>query len=294
MSQWKNDDSAGNSVLWGVVGFNKTGNSVNRNAFFNNITPDAYVTNLTTGQFGVDTTEAAVGNGPVAQIIMSNTGSGYLNNVAITFTGGGGSSAAANGTANGSAGVYVAGANGKIITTVITNAGSSYETNPTIVFDAPANTTFNANSAVTAGPSTGLATDANSTITTAAARAFNAGDLVTYRVATGNTTISGLVSGTTYYVQHSNTTVIALSEISGGSRITLTKGLTETGHAIQGVTATGAAIVGGAKNKGVAHAGWVVRKVGTGGRAGRVQYETLVAMGSMTGDASDDSILPDS
>lgn len=30
-----------------------------------------------------------------------------------------------------------------------------------------------------------------------------------------------------------------------------------------------------------------------GGRANRVQFETLVAMGSMTGDASDDAILPD-
>ena len=42
-----------------------------------------------------------------------------------------------------------------------------------------------------------------------------------------------------------------------------------------------------------AHAGWVVRKVGTGGRAGRVQYETLVAMGSLTADATDDAVLPD-
>lgn len=30
-----------------------------------------------------------------------------------------------------------------------------------------------------------------------------------------------------------------------------------------------------------------------GGRANRVSYETLVAMGSMTGDASDDTILPE-
>lgn len=30
-----------------------------------------------------------------------------------------------------------------------------------------------------------------------------------------------------------------------------------------------------------AHAGWVVRTTGTGGRAGRVQHEVLVAMGSM-------------
>lgn len=36
-----------------------------------------------------------------------------------------------------------------------------------------------------------------------------------------------------------------------------------------------------------AHAGWNIRTVGTGGRAGRVSYETLVAMGSMSGDAED-------
>jgi hypothetical protein len=41
------------------------------------------------------------------------------------------------------------------------------------------------------------------------------------------------------------------------------------------------------------HAGWNLRTVGSGGRAGRVQYETLVAMGSLTGDGSDDTVLPD-
>ena len=46
-----------------------------------------------------------------------------------------------------------------------------------------------------------------------------------------------------------------------------------------------------------AHAGWVLRTAGTGGRAGRVQTETLIAMGSMTGDgsatANDDPIYAD-
>ena len=37
--------------------------------------------------------------------------------------------------------------------------------------------------------------------------------------------------------------------------------------------------------KAVSHAGWVRRTVGTGGRAGRVQYETLVAASSISGDA---------
>jgi len=35
-----------------------------------------------------------------------------------------------------------------------------------------------------------------------------------------------------------------------------------------------------------AHAGWVLRKAGTGGRANRISTEVLVAMGSMTGDGS--------
>lgn len=43
----------------------------------------------------------------------------------------------------------------------------------------------------------------------------------------------------------------------------------------------------------VTHAGWVLRKEGTGGRAGRVQYETLVAMSSISGDADDDTVLPE-
>jgi hypothetical protein len=43
----------------------------------------------------------------------------------------------------------------------------------------------------------------------------------------------------------------------------------------------------------VAHAGWVLRTEGSGGRAGRVFYETLVAGSSIQGDADDDSKLPE-
>jgi len=45
-----------------------------------------------------------------------------------------------------------------------------------------------------------------------------------------------------------------------------------------------------------AHAGWILRTEGTGGRAGRIFSETLVAMGSMSADQSsgnDDDTLPD-
>lgn len=81
MSQWKNDDSAANSVLWGVVQYNKTANSANQTDFFGNTTADAYVTNLTVGQFGVDTSEQsaarAAGAKPAhAGWVVKTTGSG--------------------------------------------------------------------------------------------------------------------------------------------------------------------------------------------------------------------------
>jgi hypothetical protein len=72
-----------------------------------------------------------------------------------------------------------------------------------------------------------------------------------------------------------------------------------------GANSGGAAGVEAAVTKSVAHAGWVLRTVGSGGRAGRVQYETLVAMGSLgaqtasygtaasVADAADDAVIPD-
>lgn len=52
------------------------------------------------------------------------------------------------------------------------------------------------------------------------------------------------------------------------------------------------ALRAGANTK-VAHAGWVLRTVGSGNRAGRVQNETLVAMKTIAQDGSDDAVIPD-
>ena len=174
----------------------------------------------------------------VTQINLTSNGSGYIANATITF---GSGTAAATGTAN---------SEGKISGGTITYTGSAYESAPTITFGAPANTSFNANTAVTNGASTGLTTDANSTINVAiitvpgGTAAFKAGDQIIYRVASGNTAIGGLTSGNTYYVQHANTTKIALAATPGGARIQLTKGFTESGHALQGMTAIGNTTIG--------------------------------------------------
>lgn len=284
MSQWKNDDSAANSVLWGVSGYNVRANTVNQANFYDNVSRSAYITDMIIGQFGVDNDEIGVALGNIVHVTAVTQGTGYTGNANTTISGGGGQGA----------NVTAVAVSGKITSFTIVTAGNTYSSSPTVVVDAPAATSFNANTAVTAGPSTGLVTDANSSITVSSAGSFATGDAIIYRAAAGNTAISGLTSGTTYYVQAANSTWLGLSATSGGSRITLTKGLTETGHTLQGITATAGAAINGGKNVGIAHAGWNVRKVGTGGRAGRVQYETLVAMGSMTSDGSDDTILPDS
>lgn len=47
-----------------------------------------------------------------------------------------------------------------------------------------------------------------------------------------------------------------------------------------------------AANPAIPHTGWTIRTVGSGGRAGRVQFEVLVA-GGITSDGSDDTQMPD-
>ena len=278
MSQWGTSDAASNSVLWAPTSVRQAPTRENANLLYGNTTSNAYGDGQRITMLAVDSTEEGIGAGNVAFLVISNAGSGYTGNATITFSGGGGTGAAANAFANLST--------GKITGLNITNGGSSYENNPTFVISAPSAITFNGNSAVSNTADTITLTSANSK--------FQVGDSLTYTVATGNTAVSGLTSGTTYFVSHANSTTIALSTTNGGSNVNLTSGgPSETGHSLTGVTATGYAVVGGAQNKGIPHTGWVLRTEGTGGRAGRVMYEVLVAGGIGT-DGSDDKILPDS
>ena len=169
----------------------------------------------------------SVGNVGACNIaFVTAAGSGYTANATVTITANGsGSSAAANAQAN---------ATGKIAAINITSVGSGYFTAPTLAVSAPTAQTFNANTAVTGGSGAG----SNNIIALATAGSFVANDLITYTVSAGNTAIGGLVSGTSYFVEFANSTVVALKPSLAGSRILITKGPTETGHTLQGQTAT--------------------------------------------------------
>ena len=297
MAQWGRSDAASNSVLWAPSQLNKTPNTANRDALFGNTTANAFVTGQKVGQFGVDRNEINVTNGSIVSTYVTTGGSGYGANavVTLTFANGTTNAVAVNSTVNSTS------LAGKVTTLNINAAGSGYAVDPVLSIAAPAAINITANS-------TGFSNTTDTLVVSTANSRWQAGDRLFYSVPTGNTPISPLTGNTFYYVSFANTSTIKLSATLGGANIDLTDArVTNPGetHTIRGDTATGGVQVGGTL-RGVAHAGWVLRTEGTGGRAGRVQYETLVAMGSLgaqtaafgtpaaVSDASDDSILPDS
>ena len=298
MTQWGRSDAASNSVIWAPTSVKLAPNSANRDNLFGNVTSGAFVNNAVVGQFGVDTAEVNVTNGSIALTYVTSGGSGYGANAVVTLN-------LANGTSNVSAvnsTVNSTSLAGRVTGLNINIAGSGYTktTISTVSIAAPAAINITANSVGFSNTTDTLA------ITTANSR-WQVGDRLYYAVPTGNTPILPLTGNAFYYVSFANTTRIALSATAGGANIDITDArVTATGevHTVRGDTATGYVTVGGTY-QGVAHAGWVLRTEGTGGRAGRVQYETLVAMGSLgaqtaaygtpaaVSDASDDTILPD-
>ena len=257
---------------------------------FGNTTQNAFRQGAAVGVFGVDATEVgAVSGGPIAEAYVTFAGSGYGANASVTIT-------VTNGGTSGVVNAHAA--TGRIDQIKIQTAGSGYITNPTIAIAAPAAVTFNGTSAVSISTNGITLASANSK--------FLAGDRVLYKSVTG-APITPLANNAYYYIQGANTTAVLLSATSGGAIIDITVvGSNDTGHSLQGETATGYVVSGGSKGNGIAHAGWVLRTEGSGGRAGRVHYETLVAMGSLgaqtaaygtpalVADASDDTQLPNS
>ena len=227
--------------------------------------------------FGVDTTEITAGGDNVTNVAVAGGGARYLGAApAVTFSGGGGTSAAATATIAG----------GVVTAITVTNVGSAYTSAPTVAIAKPAR--------IIPLASITTATDTIAYTT----HGLNAGDVLVYNNG-GGTSATGLTSGTTYYVIASGLTANAfkVSATDGGSTVDITgqgndAQFFEIFAVVNRATAT-ASLGSGAGGLKITHAGWVRRTVGTGGRAGRVQQEVLVAMGSMSSDDSDDTVVPD-
>jgi hypothetical protein len=253
---------------------------------YGNTAPSAYITDATLGLFMVDSGEETAGGDNVVDISIIQGGSGYVEVPAVAFSGGGGSGAAAT--------AYISG--GVVTKILVTNGGSSYETVPTVNINVPRLTIPTAN----VSTSTDTITYTGHGLTTGEALHY-------YR--NGGSVITGLNDDTVYYANVASSSTFVLYDtkahaITGGA--TGKKDLSGTGNNAQyfdkadQTTATALADKGlgqyDGTNSGWTHAthtGWNIKKVGTGGRAGRVQWETLSVVAAVQSDGSDDIALPD-
>ena len=187
---------------------------------------------------------------------------------------------------------------GRVTKIAITGVGSAYTSAPSVTLAAPATETIN-------GSSSSVVIVADDEIVVAAAFYNNitTGDPVTYAHG-GGTAIGGLTTATGYFLIKSDTSnrislATTAANANGGTKITLSGVGSGSSHTLIGQTPTATATLGLGTPGGdvggreIAHVGWVKKTIGTGGRAGRVFYETLVAASSISGD-SEDLVTPDS
>ena len=178
---------------------------------------------------------------------------------------------------------------GGIVTGITVSAvGSDYQSTPAVTVEVPKMTI--PTSAVNAG--TNVITFAN--------HGLSDTDQITYNQVGGGTLMSNVTDGQTVFARDVTTNTFKIAATSGGTAINI-----GTGHNAQTFTivtdatqatanaSRGLGTDGDSDNRDLAHTGWVKKTVGTGGRAGRVHYETLVAASSISGDA-EDIATPDS
>jgi hypothetical protein len=223
--------------------------------------------------YGVDTTEIKVGGDNVVSVAVANAGARYIATdnsstlPTVSFSGGGGSSAAASVTLTA----------GAVSAVTLSNGGSSYTSAPTVAITKPRRTVA----------TTGI--NIGTSVITYTGHLLVAGDVVTYNNG-GGASATGLTSGNTYYVIAANLTANAfqVSTTAGGTAVSISgTGNNAQYFELQGAAdaATAVADLGSGSHAIMANPGWVRRTVGTGGRAGRIQYEVLVAGRSLiTGD----------
>jgi hypothetical protein len=188
---------------------------------------------------------------------------------------------------------------GKVTGVSISAVGSDYQSVPAVTIAAPATETLDLTDT-----SVAILADDEIVVANAFYTKIETGDAVTYSKGSGGTAIAGVAEGTVFLIKSGTANKISLAtseyKATTGDKIDLTAvAAGGTAHTLIGVTPTATAIFGmgssGKVGSGLnAHIGWVKKTVGTGGRAGRVTYETLVAGSSISGDASDDLNAPDS
>ena len=209
---------------------------------------------------------------------------------AIDFTGGSSNVGNNSQTLTGTTATATATVSGGVVTGItVTAVGSDYQSTPAVTVEVPKMTI----------PTS--AVNASSNVITFAGHGLSDTDQITYNQVGGGTLMTNVTNGQTVFVRDKTDDTFKIAATSGGTAINIGTGHNaQTFTIVTGATQSTATASLGLGNDGdtntteISHVGWVKKTVGTGGRAGRVQYETLVAASSISGDASDDIALPDS
>lgn len=288
MSSWGNNDNAANAPYWAVETVQTTNAPVasaptaaNVALLYGNTQFQAYTQGMTVGLFMVDATESTSGGDNVVDISLSNQGSGYVEAPGVTIASSGGAYSA-TATASISA--------GKISNITVANTGVGYTSDPAVTLQVPVLTV----------PTASVIAANNVVMYTAHGQANSAALVYNWN---GSANIGGLTNANTYYVVPVDANRFSLATTAANAANNVVIDITTQGGAgqyftiVDGVRATAIASRGlsqgasGAEH--ATHIGWNIKTVGSGGRAGRVQYETLVAISEVKGDGSDDISLPD-
>lgn len=315
MAQWKNDRQANGAPIWAPALVKEEPNATNRDAMFNKV-PVGVIgikgSDLdSTGVIGVSVT--ASGNGytqqPTATVDGDGTGAelttvAKVNAMTINAAGTGGSYVPGEiievGDGTGRAATANVAAT-EIRTVTIVDGGEGYANNDVVTLDGGEGTaatfTVTTGAADTIVASLVLTTRGSYTVnptlagaTTTSANTEQSSGL-TVNVTTRVHTLTLLDDGAYTALPTLEGAATTGSAAGTGLTVDLTIGVKEVLVANVGADYTSANVefggTGGSGTTGdvvlspgragVAQPGWVLRREGTGGRAGRVQYETLVA-----------------
>ena len=283
MAQWSANDEANGAVLWAPAKYKTAPNTANRDALYLNATADAWVTGQTIGMYGVDSNEIAVGSLTLTGVVLSEDGTegSYAPGEPLTL--------------DQTGATYVTAANLEVVTTKIREANVAVNEPGGDYANGDLVTTFDGQGTgaifeVTTGASdTNVASVALANSGVGTAGSYTGNPSLT-NAATAN--VTGLGTGLTLDLEMEIDTISVTSAGEYSVAPTTLIDNTLAGSASgNGATANLTFTTGGAGK--IAHTGWITRTVGSGGRAGRIQTEVLVAGGIITDNDDDDTIFPD-
>lgn len=267
MALWSNIDAAtGAPKTAAAAGVGGLGVSANGSQLHANTTANEFVPGLTVGIFGVSPSEK-VGTGNVSSFTVTSGGDSAFGMPTITVTGANTTQATAT-------------LNVKINSVTIRTAGTGYANGNTFLAYVGANTT--------AGVLTVTNVDGNGNVLAVAIT--TAGKYSTVTTPNNYAFPSNTASGTGFTANLRFALESVTVNAAGEEYNSSTVGTSVTGNGIANATVN-VVLTGQEGTTKAATAGWNLRKEGSGGRAGRVHYECIVAMGSITGDGADDSNL---